>query len=244
MRNEDHWVPTKFVRKGHRLRAARTTEVFVGSRLIGDLVAQFYEWALPAYATGALLDLGCGGVPFYEAYRPYAAEITCVWARGHHVDHECDLTTPLPFADSTSDTIILSDVLEHIPNPDHLWQQMARVLRPGGTVLMNVPFMYWIHAHPHDFQRYTEFALRRLVESSGLQVMGIEPIGGLAEVMADIAGKAVAKLPVAGRGMSAGIQAAGYAFSQGKTGRRVLEKSAHFPLGYSMVAVKPERANT
>jgi len=148
----------------------------------------------------------------------------------YHVDHECDLTTLLPCEDSTFDAI-LSDVLEHIPMPDHLWKQLARVLRPGGTVLMNVPFRYGIHAHPHDFRRYTEFALRRLVESSGLQIMDIKPIGGLVEVTADIAGKAVAKLPVAGRGMSAVIQAAGSAFGRGKT-RRVLQKSAHhFPLG-------------
>ena len=76
----------------------------------------------------------------------------------------------LPFGDSEFDTIILSDVLEHIPVPEHLWKEMARILSRNGKIIMNVPFYYCLHEAPHDCSRYTEFALRRFVEMSGLRL--------------------------------------------------------------------------
>jgi SAM-dependent methyltransferase len=108
-----------------------------------------------------LLDLGCGKVPFYARYREYVSETVCVdWSNSlhgnGHVDAECDLTQELPFADASFDTILLSDVLEHIPAPERLWREMARLLKPGGELLSSVPFFYWLHEEPYDYYRYTK----------------------------------------------------------------------------------------
>jgi SAM-dependent methyltransferase len=67
----------------------------------------------------------------------------CVdWSNSLHgndfLDAECDLTKDLPFADASFDSILLSDVLEHIPTPERLWREMARLLKPEGKLLLFV----------------------------------------------------------------------------------------------------------
>lgn len=244
MRNEAEWVPSKFVTRGGHLRGAKTDALSCGSRLMGDLVARSYERALPVHARGDLLDLGCGEAPLYATYRGLVDSVTCVdWAANRHLDFTGDLTQPLRFGDESFDTIILSDVLEHIPNPESLWLEMARILRPEGALILNVPFLYWIHAHPYDFHRYTRFALERLAALSGLEVRRLEPLGGVLEVAADMTAKVAATLPVVGRPFSASLQAAAFGFTRSKLGERAVSRTAeHFPLGYFMVAQRPEAA--
>ena len=246
MQNVAEWQPTKFVLRGGRLRATRDTrEVGSGSRLIGDLVAQAYDYAIKEHAQGRLLDMGCGKVPLYGAYRDRVSEIQCVdWVNSlhgaKHLDKSCDLTGPIPYDDGQFDTIILSDVLEHLPEPMNCWREMHRLLAPGGKVLLNVPFYYSIHEEPYDFYRYTEFALRRFAETAGFTVAELTAVGGAVDVLADV----IAKLLVGARlsSLGAGVQSLAGAFGKSGIGKRVRARTAkRFPLGYFMIARKPSR---
>lgn len=239
MKNAERWQPTKFEIARGRLRGSRDArELGIGSRLISDLVAACYQQHLPANARGRLLDLGCGKVPLYAAYAPFVSEVICVdWAPGEHIDHTCDLSQPLPFDADRFDTIVLSDVLEHIPEPDRLWREMTRVLAPGGKVIMNVPFYYSVHAHPHDYYRYTNFALARFVQVNGLELACLLPVGGIVEVIADLFAKAFSKLPVLGPPLAMLTQSAVGAFGRTRLGAKVARVSSrHFPFGYFMIA--------
>ena len=245
MRNESAWRPSKYVLRGGRWRSSTdATEVGTGSRLITDAVARVYGAHLATYARGRLLDLGCGQAPLYAMYRPLVADITCVdWAEAPHVDQACDLGQPLPFGDAAFDTVILSDVLEHVPDPALLWREMTRVLASGGHIVMNVPFMYWLHAHPHDFYRYTNFALERFVAINGLRLQMLLPLGGVLDVWADLNAKLLDKIPLVGPWLAVGLQAQVGAFGRTRLGTRVATVSArHFPLGYFVVAGKPPAA--
>jgi SAM-dependent methyltransferase len=242
MKNQGGWKPTKYVLHRGRLRGSRDSrEVGVGSRLMTDSVAARYESHLGRHATGRLLDLGCGNAPLYGAYAPFVSAVTCVdWADGEYIDRQCDLSAPLPFDDASFDTIILSDVLEHVPDPALLWREMARLLVPGGKLIMNVPFYYSIHAHPHDYFRYTNFALERYARLNALEVLHLETLGGIVDIMADLLGKALSKLPLAGPPLSMLCQATASAFGRTGLGGRVARVSArHFPLGYFMIARHP-----
>lgn len=242
MKNPALWRPTKFEFHRGRFRASRNrAEVGVGSRLMTDLVAEQYHSNLGLHARGRLLDLGCGKVPLYGAYAPLVSEITCVdWIAGDHVDLTCDLSQPLPFAEARFDTIVLSDVLEHVPDPDLLWREMTRVLSPGGKVIMNVPFYYSIHAHPHDYYRYTNFALERFVASNRLDLVHLHAFGGIVEIMCDLQAKALSKLRVVGPPLAMVMQWAAGRFAHTGIGLRVASASSrHFPLGYFMIARKP-----
>jgi len=255
MRNRDTWKPTKYVRQNGRLVASRDPkEVGVASRLIADLTARFYETNLKLYAKGRLLDLGCGKVPLFDTYRPYVTDNTCIdWEnityqhdhldpyKNDHLDLETDLTKELPFADGEFDTIILSDVLEHVAEPERLCREVARVLSPKGKLLMNVPFYYMLHEQPHDYYRYTEFALRRFMDRSGLQILQLQAMGGAPEVMLDVFSKNVMHVPVAGVPVATVSHWITSAFVHTSVGRRISEATArNFPLGYFLVATKPD----
>ena len=196
MNNIDKWTPTKYVFKKDKLTASReTSQVHVGSRLITDRIAGFYDKAISAYIHGgALCDLGCGTAPLYIKYKDYADEVVLVdWDNSFHdnqyLDYTCDLSKPLPFKDETFDSIILSDVLEHIPNPAQLLNEIYRCLKSRGVLLLNVPFFYWIHEAPHDYFRFTEHMLRIMADEANLTLLQIESIGGYNSIMADLLAK-------------------------------------------------------
>lgn len=243
MKNQDQWSPSKFVYRNGKLIASRDPiEVAYGDRLIADLVAGLYDANLKEYVNGRLIDLGCGRVPFYEAYRPFADEVVCVdWGntmhKTNHLDYECDLNQKLPFGDSEFDTILLSDVLEHIADPMQLWQEMSRILSPGGLLLLNVPFFFRLHEEPFDFYRYTEFALTRFAKLNSFEVVLLQPIGGTPEIFADLLGKHARFVPIIGPKLVSGIHWFTRLLLSTSIGSKFSASSGKiFPLGYFMVA--------
>lgn len=246
MKNVDSWAPTKFVqRRGQLVASHDPAHVGIGSQLVTNLVAAQYGENLKRFAQGRLIDLGCGQVPLFAAYSPYVTDITCVdWhnslAPSAFLDHMCDISDSLPFHTGEFDTIVLSDVLEHIPRPEQLWHEMFRILATGGKLIMNVPFYYWLHGTPYDYYRYTEFALRRFADVSGFKVLVLSPVGGVAEVLTDIVAKVLAKVPFGGRSLSSGIQEAVRIIGSTGRGQSLRAKTGVlFPLGYFLVAEKP-----
>lgn len=219
-------------------------EVGLGSRLIADITASYYEIYIRKYAKGKLIDIGCGKVPFYEAYKDYITDNICVdWENTSHkndyLDYECDLTKKLPFDEGEFDTILVSDVLEHLSQPEFLWEEIARLLTTGGKILMSVPFYYCIHEAPHDYYRYTEYALHRFAASVGCEIIFISPLGGIPEIIADILAKQFQSIPILGKILATGIQHFTYAFVRTRFGKKMSEKtSIKFPIGYFLVAEK------
>lgn len=243
MRNPEQWRPSKFEPHRGQWRATRDGAlVGANSRLYVELLVQCLQHAIAMHACGRLADLGCGDVPLYGMYRQQVSEAVCVdWGQSrhriNHIDFECDLNQPLPFEAASFDTLILSDVLEHLCEPAALWHEMARVLRPQGKLICSVPFFYWLHEFPHDYFRYTEFALRRFAAQSGLQVLELRPLGGSIEVMADLLAKHLVLVPGIGSPLALGLQALVLAWSRSRLGQAAIRRtSAYIPLGYLVVA--------
>lgn len=187
------WKPTKAELRRGRWRAAR--EGGVASRLTADLQIEAYERAIKEHARGRLLDLGCGNAPFAGLYRGLVEEyIWADWGNSPHqlfeLDHEIDLNTPpMPFGDAAFDTVLLTDVLEHVVEPDQLLGEIARVLCPGGKLILGVPFLYPIHEQPHDFHRYTQFKLEHFARKHSFEAIEISVVGGGFDVWTDVTGK-------------------------------------------------------
>lgn len=80
----------------------------------------------------------------------------------------------LPIADACIDNVVCLQVVEHLRDPSGSLREMQRVLRPGGCAWLSIPFVYPIHNEPFDFQRYTEFGLRREAADAGFEWVGIE----------------------------------------------------------------------
>lgn len=241
MKNIATWNPTKYVPAKNGWTASRNiSEVARSDRFIADIQCKAYERLIRKHARGRLLDLGCGKVPLYGIYRAHVTDCICVdWPDtphpSPHIDIEADLNGPLPFEDGRFDTILITDVLEHIAKPDVLWSEMARILAPGGSIILTAPFLYGIHEAPHDYARYTEFALRRFCEENGLNVVELEAYGGSPEVLLDLTAKHL--------GSSSVLSALHLSIAKAITGlgpvKRISAKTAAaFPLGYGLAAAK------
>ena len=246
MRDKENWKPSKFVYKRGTLRASRNPqEVGIGSRILADIIAEFYGQQLKLHAKGKLLDLGCGKAPLYHSYKDHVSENICVdWGESLHknpyLDMETDLNQKLPFDESEFDTIILSDVLEHIRRPEQLLEETYRILSKGGKMLINVPFYYWLHEEPHDYFRYTEFALKAFAEDAGFNIIMIEPRGGVPEILGDITAKMLKKTPIIGKLLASSIEIIVRLFVSTGIGRKMSKLSAvKFPLAYFMIVEKP-----
>ena len=241
MQNSGDWKRSKFERTSDGSWRANRKEVPASSRLFADLIASSYADAISKHARGRLVDLGCGRVPLYEMYRDNVSEVICIdWPgslhNSPHIDFRADLNKPLEMEPGSFNTAIATDVLEHLYAPATFFTSVSRILKPGGTLILGVPFLYWIHEQPHDFHRYTRYALQRLAIDAGLQVVSLAPFGGGPHVVLDMAAKIVSGY----RPLASFV----YAFAQLLLWMPLAQNAAAatrelMPSGYVLVAQKP-----
>jgi SAM-dependent methyltransferase len=130
------------------------------------------------HARGILLDAGCGSQPYrplFDQVREYVGlDLPPNPAARVHGD-----ALALPFRDGAFDTVLSNQVLEHVPEPLRLMREAARVLKPGGILLLTTPQTWGLHREPHDYFRFTKYGLRYLAERSDFEVLDIAPTSGL-----------------------------------------------------------------
>lgn len=80
----------------------------------------------------------------------------------------------IPVKSDYYDAILCIAVLEHVENPEEVVPELFRVLKPGGHLILEVPFLQPEHKVPADFQRYTKDGLVRLVSHHGFEVQTIK----------------------------------------------------------------------
>ena len=83
-----------------------------------------------------------------------------------------------PLRDNSVDCILCMVVLEHTRNPRQVLLEFARILKPGGSLILVVPFLWEEHQAPHDYFRFTRYGVQALFESSPLRLDLVSPIGG------------------------------------------------------------------
>lgn len=131
--------------------------------------------------TGKLMDLGCGAKPYQSLFTfkdyigvDYASE-------GHpHDDEDIDVYydgITLPFPDDHFDSVLSSEVFEHVFNLEQLLPEINRVMRIGAKILVTCPFVICEHEAPNDYARYTSFGLKHLFEKNGFRVLMYEKTG-------------------------------------------------------------------
>ena len=73
----------------------------------------------------------------------------------------------LPFAERVFDSVLCTEVLEHLHEPRRAFREIHRVLRDGGYAVLTTPFQYQAHQRPFDFFRFTYDGLHLLARDAG-----------------------------------------------------------------------------
>ncbi len=127
-----------------------------------------------------VLDAGAGRAPYRDLFdhaRYETADFAQLSTKYTPLDYVCDLTD-IPVDDGRFDRVLFNQVLEHLPEPDRALAELHRVLKPGGKIFCSVPLFFGEHQVPHDYYRYTQFALRRLFEQAGFEIERIRWLEG------------------------------------------------------------------
>jgi SAM-dependent methyltransferase len=133
---------------------------------------------------GRLLDAGCGNKPYEPWYSPLVSSSIALDAAPLEGVDVVGFADRLPFAAETFDTVLCTEVLEHVQDAERAAAELFRVTRPGGTVLVTVPYLYPTHEAPYDMRRFTHFGLADLMARHGFEVLDVEAKGGAGRLLA------------------------------------------------------------
>lgn len=142
------------------------------------------------HLSGRMMDFGCGsmpykslftvdeyiGVDFDNAGHPHETEIIDVFYNGKKI----------PFADNYFDSVLATEVIEHIFNIDELLLELNRVMKPNAKILITCPFVWDEHEIPYDYARYTHFSLKYLLEKAGFEIVLMDKAGNYVITIAQI----------------------------------------------------------
>ena len=132
----------------------------IGRRLGAKLTRVTLDRFIRAHAsTGMTLDLGAQNGP-YAAFFPNRIALDIRPGRGVRVIGDAQA---LGLASESFDVVLCTEVLEHLPEPQRAIDEMFRVLKPDGTLLLTTRFLFPIHDAPHDYFRFTKYGLRYLL---------------------------------------------------------------------------------
>ena len=159
---------------------------FIRKRLVDKITI------LAPQLNGKLLDFGCGAKPYKALFKNVESYIGVdIEDEGHHdhtnenIDVYYDGNT-IPFDNETFDSILTSEVLEHVPDIDKTLKDLIRVLKPNGKILITVPFVWQEHEMPYDFRRLTVTGLKKHLTDNDLEIITEEKTGHYIEVVTQL----------------------------------------------------------
>ena len=139
-----------------------------------------------------ILDAGAGHQrykPFFERSlyltQEYAAGIDFKGMNSIPYDFISPLDKKIPLKDICLDGILSTSVIEHIRYPERFICEAFRVLKPGGKLFINVPFVHDEHETPYDFNRPTRYGIERWFVDAGFGEYSIQPSSSATAVACD-----------------------------------------------------------
>lgn len=136
-----------------------------------------YEVLASEKLEGKVLDVGGGDNALYKSHLSGDIDYVSV-----NIDpniaptHLIEPGDPLPLKDNSMDCCVSMNTLEHVYDPKFLIAEMHRVLKPGGKMVITIPWMFGIHGHPDDFSRRTPSWWRIALEELGFSSAKLTPL--------------------------------------------------------------------
>jgi SAM-dependent methyltransferase len=182
LRRTERWRPPAFAPatsiRGRITAALRRFLDLQASSLWQDLPKALSE------ARGTLVDVGCGAQP-YRGLIPTATAYIGLDTEQSEANFGYSIPDvrrigpggSWPVDDGSADTVLATETLEHVEDPDAFLGQAYRCLRPGGRLILTVPFAARWHYIPHDYWRFTPSGLRLLLERAGFTEVAVHGRG-------------------------------------------------------------------
>lgn len=168
---EEKWRPPLFV-----AACSRTSDLVARLRRVFDLQARSI-WidlhTLLPHVSGSVLDVGCGAQPYRRLFSSavHYHGIDAYNAKSQFGYHVSDTTyykgDVWPVEDASVDFILCTETLEHVLEPQSFLREAIRCLRPGGVILLTIPFAARWHFIPQDYWRFTPSGLQHLLDGCG-----------------------------------------------------------------------------
>jgi len=127
-----------------------------------------------------VVDYGCADQPYRDLFPPGVTYLGADLPGNPDAAVEIGPDGSLPLPGDHVDAVVSSQVLEHVADPALYLAECARVLRPGGKLLLSTHGIMVYHRDPVDYWRWTGEGLQRIVALAGLQVVRFEGVMGLA----------------------------------------------------------------
>jgi len=137
---------------------------------------------------GKLLDFGCGSKPYESLFSNVQEYIGLDYKNdGHnHSNESVDVFyngKEIPFEDETFDSVLSTQVFEHVEDIEFTIRELHRVLKKDGKILITAPFIFPEHELPHDYRRLTSTGLISLLQRHGFKAIEVNKNGNFKEVV-------------------------------------------------------------
>ncbi|MDX8392424.1 MAG: methyltransferase domain-containing protein [Mariprofundaceae bacterium] len=134
-------------------------------------------------AGSRVLDAGSGSCPYRDSFshceyktQDFTSLNDEQLSGGKYgkIDYVCDITS-IPVADASFDAILCSEVLEHVPEPIRVVGEFARIIKPGGRIIVTAPLGSGIHQEPYHFYGgYSPFWYEKFLAEAGFDNIIVE----------------------------------------------------------------------
>lgn len=138
---------------------------------VARAIAETFDLPGPILEIGSFLVPGQEAIANLRALFPDKAYVGIDRRPGPGVDHVADVEA-LPLADASVGTVIAMNTFEHVPRFWRGFEEVYRVLRPDGALLVSCPFYFHIHSYPSDYWRFTPEALDLLLQEYPNKILG------------------------------------------------------------------------
>lgn len=160
--------------------------MFLYSDLIKKYIRSFIESSCDFFS-GHVVDLGCGSSPYKDliikksgsrinSYLSIDVEES-PYHRGTNLDMVWNGQS-IPLENDSITCVLMTEVIEHLPEPSIVLAEIRRVLIPGGFLVLTLPFLYPLHEPPSDYARYTPYFIESLASKLGFIIISTRRFGG------------------------------------------------------------------
>ncbi len=155
-------------------------------KISNEGIIKVIQIAASKYAKGELIDIGCGTKPYEAIFQPhinsyFGIDYESSAESNYSTDTKADLfidCTNTGLEKETYDTLLSTQVMEHIYDTASYVKECHRLLKKGGYGIFTVPMSWRCHGEPYDFYRFTKYSLEKIFKENGFLIIELKEIEG------------------------------------------------------------------